>query len=550
VNDRVLGIVGDGPRLAYVLNALSLQAEALHGLRIVVVHASDSPGAGWVHHPDLPGELTMNRQAGELSFGPDDSCRGWEGLAARAVTMKDWLNRLDYPTSFPDDFPPRAVHGRVLRVASSRSLEALSTHVPVRLVRGFAARVAISAGARLTISGDFPTESVDECLLLTGHGDRPDFYELLDEQPGPSVPRTVIGAGATGLDLAICMALKRDPDAIPVQHLSRSGLGFWPRPRRAADAQLKGLQTPHLDRAENATALESRTLLADVVAEILFSYGQLVGLREDAFELSHTAASLVSSSQLGTFSLKQELVPYANTAGAMRLLSDAPWDAVDVILGKGGALGDMEARLRDRLSAAEAGYGVHPGVTAVEHVLRDQRPLLCKLTLPGRMRDRASAFSSLVGSMNLLVNGPAPVTARTYLSLRGQGAIQTLTGNWENADIPVMASVAPFHAAGGSGPLANCLENDVARSGVEFQIGSSRHMRVAVNKEMALDGPRSEGNIFALGPSVDTGELLHASAMRPGCDHTVMREVTQWIDGLLVRTRKPKIPQRHRRTCE
>lgn len=549
---RSIAVVGGGPRLTYLVRALAAQRSEIEPLHVTAYDASGAFGSGWVHGTGLDPGLLMNRLASEISFGPDSTCGGWQHAdLPDPPTLTTYADRHGRDGEIKDGYPSRRLHGAALRASCSEAVELLRGRHRVDLVPAVVDAVEPALdGATITCQGS--RRAFDDVVLLTGHG-LPSPLHSADAVATVAEANGVVGLGATSIDLANAITSRRGSGyaGAPLAISSSSGMVPWPRPTKPSTVAgppatpVAGGHLERLTRNDRPLAYASDlypAVCSEIVAQHLLLGGAQpceVALAADAVHrFTQRDPGLPPSAHASALRADCEALPGFAGPALHRWPDEFPWEALALLRSGTDARGahwGVEAARR-RLAGAESGYGVDAVATAFEIVLRDLRPVLVELTSTSRMAaaERTQAFTALVYAMNKLVNGPAPFTVRSFLSHVDRGTVVVATQRGTDGRGAVTGFVPPFTADAGT-PLGNLVHAGVANVGLEYGPPGRRTARVAVDRAMRLDGPASNGRISVIGPAVDTGELLQASAMRPNCDHPVMRDITSWIDGSLRR---------------
>jgi hypothetical protein len=565
---RRVGVVGGGPRLNYLLNSLVHMRNTRPKIDFTVFDPTGAQGSGWAHDPALPPTMVMNRRADELSLVPDRSCSGWHHLPGSiGRPISSLLGEDSYHRNVFDGFPTRAVHGALLQASLAGAELALAPDVTVERVPALVSDV--HAGASGAIVHTDRSYVFDEVLLLTGHGETPSIYRHLDDLDDLGLQRGVgvLGAGATGIDSAIAIASRQTTNSSiknsnsQLAVVSRTNVFPVCRPSKSLGFELSRYQSkfvgPLLRSVQDGYRYKTAVpeIVTAILREILYQYLIMFRCRDGEPILRQTAYVVAEQVDLPSIrdrtyllngkSDQSDFVKRSSAAGSdeasvservslHKALINFPYEVMYVLMDPTFSLSwDAGVRFASRAyREAEDGLGKSASATAVELVLREWRPDIVALTDKKWLSSsqRSAAFSVLVPAMNKLVNGPAPITMSTFLHLVDDGQIvgQDLASSDRSSLLP--AYVNP-PSRGSEGLLSNLVRGGVAEVGIEFGEGVPQ-IRVGVGENMCLTGSRSNGAVYAMGPHVDTGELLQASALRPGVDHPVMRDITKYIDGL------------------
>lgn len=162
-----IAFIGFGPRGVYALEHLTdlLRKSPLHGPLDVHLIEPGELGAGAVWRTDQPRYLLMNTVSSQVTaFGED-------GGVARGPSMYEWLKQEGADVG-PDEYPPRADHGRYLKDALRdilrRRIPRLTVHThPCRAIDVVSAR----GQHRVVLEKDHGSLLVDAVLLATGHSE-------------------------------------------------------------------------------------------------------------------------------------------------------------------------------------------------------------------------------------------------------------------------------------------------------------------------------------------------------------------------------------------
>ncbi|XXX81455.1 FAD/NAD(P)-binding protein [Sorangium sp. So ce134] len=177
-----LAIVGAGPSCTYVLERLAshLSRGRRFRLAINVFDPTGEFGAGSVHSPSQPITSPLNRIAGQIGFGADETNVRARTLLAPAERPDfiTWCRERHASTGderfrlTPESWPKRFLHGHALRDMFDRYVRILRgvPGVSVNLVPREVIGLEIRDGAvRLRASGQGGAVVVDHVLLVTGH---------------------------------------------------------------------------------------------------------------------------------------------------------------------------------------------------------------------------------------------------------------------------------------------------------------------------------------------------------------------------------------------
>lgn len=541
-----LAVIGGGPRLAYLLDALDKGEYRLENLEIRVFDSSGTPGAGLVHSPALPAMFQMNRRAEQISFGPDSSCEGWSGQP-RPDTLEDFIRDRKLEAEVKAGYPSRRVHGMALTERFAGSLKSLRARTTIKL---YHARVQDFEVRRddVAIFTDRSVFDADQILILTGHGAEEPVPAGLAQLPGLV---KLDGLGATSIDYSnLIAAIKQPHYRRPLVEIrSRSGILPWARP--LAPRTLIDIKSSYIARVGSIyNASFDRHLLPALVTEVIRAFlifkhrAAEVRWCDSVWEFLTTAPDPQAALALLTAGIRKRGTATANGQCPVDELRPAldgfPWEAVELFTEPEAVthrLGSLTASRR-QLNSALQGYGRAADISAIELVLRDFRPLLCELTAGGALSDRsrAAAFATLVPAMNRLVNGPSPETLERFLSLCENGVVEIVEEFSETANPAIEAYISVND--GRRNLAASLIEKGYAEEALRFGVGRRSQYRMKVDDAMMLTGPKARNRVAAIGPYIDNGELLHASAMRPGVDHVVMRDLTRWLEGFSDRRTK------------
>ncbi|QHT57088.1 hypothetical protein GXP71_14030 [Cellulomonas sp. H30R-01] len=216
-----VAVVGGGPRATYALERLGAHADALTAGRTLEVHVFERTGrfgAGSVHDPRQPLTAVLNRTADEVSFAADETVTGAGPLRppSERPTLARWIaQRSDGVPEEPAAWPPRAVHGAALEERLARYAAELErtgcavVHrhavevVELRDAQDAPERAAASGrpvdesahgegaapgwpdGPLDVVAADGRTWTVDDVLLVTGHGSPRPAHPAADPCAGP-----------------------------------------------------------------------------------------------------------------------------------------------------------------------------------------------------------------------------------------------------------------------------------------------------------------------------------------------------------------------------
>ncbi|MEI5097706.1 FAD/NAD(P)-binding protein [Streptomyces sp. PmtG] len=191
-----LAIVGGGPYCTYAMERLAATVAAHDGPLELDIHVFDRTGrfgAGGVHSDTQAPTSFLNRVAGQVSFGADESVEGAGPLLPDELrpSLYDWCRRRFEETADPrfdinpDGWPKRYLHGLALRAQFSAYVEMLRSvpsvtvtlhHGEVTDIEDLAEKPGEKGPLLLTCApeGEGPDgaavwTAVDQVLLLTGH---------------------------------------------------------------------------------------------------------------------------------------------------------------------------------------------------------------------------------------------------------------------------------------------------------------------------------------------------------------------------------------------
>lgn len=244
-----VAVVGGGPRATYALERLSAHADALTAGRTLEVHVFERTGrfgAGSVHDPRQPLTAVLNRTADEVSFAADETVTGAGPLRppAERPTLARWIaQRSDGVPEEPAAWPPRAVHGAALEERLARFAADLERTGRARVhrhavevveLRESSPEASWPEGPLDVLAADGRTWTVDDVLLVTGHGSPRPAHPTADPCAGPGdhaavhvtraypldgpgsvaeVPAgsrvALVGTGMTALDVLIALTAGR-----------------------------------------------------------------------------------------------------------------------------------------------------------------------------------------------------------------------------------------------------------------------------------------------------------------------------------------------------
>lgn len=244
-----VAVVGGGPRATYALERLSAHADALTAGRTLEVHVFERTGrfgAGSVHDPRQPLTAVLNRTADEVSFAADETVTGAGPLRppAERPTLARWIaQRSDGVPEEPAAWPPRAVHGAALEERLARFAADLERTGRARVhrhavevveLRESSPEASWPEGPLDVVAADGRTWTVDDVLLVTGHGSPRPAHPAADPCAGPGdhaavhvtraypldgpgsvaeVPAgsrvALVGTGMTALDVLIALTAGR-----------------------------------------------------------------------------------------------------------------------------------------------------------------------------------------------------------------------------------------------------------------------------------------------------------------------------------------------------
>lgn len=125
-----LGIVGSGPSCTYLVERIAAELAAYDSfhLHLHVFDPSGEFGAGAVHSPRQPVSSPLNRIAGQLAFGADDTNEAAAALLPEEerIDFLAWCTQQYRRTADPrfdltaESWPPRYLHGMALRARFER----------------------------------------------------------------------------------------------------------------------------------------------------------------------------------------------------------------------------------------------------------------------------------------------------------------------------------------------------------------------------------------------------------------------------------------------
>lgn len=179
-----LVIVGGGPSCTYVLERLAATAPHVRepfGIDIHVFEKSGEFGSGEVHSPKQAPSSFLNRIAGQVGFGADESVEGAGPLLPREKrpTLYEWCRIKFAETGDPafavkaESWPQRRVHGLALQEAFQIYASMLRAHKSVRVFLHEAEVIDVcedTDGFRVVATGvGEQAFRADHVLFLTGH---------------------------------------------------------------------------------------------------------------------------------------------------------------------------------------------------------------------------------------------------------------------------------------------------------------------------------------------------------------------------------------------
>jgi hypothetical protein len=210
-----------------------------------------------------------------------------------------------------------------------------------------------------------------------------------------------------------------------------------------------------------------------------------------------------------------------------------------------GALGSdqLAAHLDTDAQAAETGY--HAKKAATNGVWRDLRWCLSLAVDNGGLTaDSARHFRSTYGALhNRFANGAAPAVMRRVAALARAGQLVVLRTREVTArpgepfavgtdltalDVLFEGYLPPFSPTTTAGPLyRNLLATGLLR------LGRDGLDVTAANHPIRADGT-ADPRLTILGPALEGTRSFQISALRPGCNHEVIRQITAWCNDIYV----------------
>jgi hypothetical protein len=181
-----LVVVGGGPLATYALERLAALLVPPCDVEVAVVERTGCFGAGAVHSDAQPATSVMNRVAGQIALGADETFLDW--CTARGVAIG------------AREAPERRVHGRALRDAFDGCVERLRARdgVSVELLAGEAVDVEPASGGFLVRLERGDVLAADRVLFATGHswslpapGSRTELLAAACDAPGEPQRRFV-----------------------------------------------------------------------------------------------------------------------------------------------------------------------------------------------------------------------------------------------------------------------------------------------------------------------------------------------------------------------
>lgn len=551
---RKIAIIGGGPRLTYILNALELSLPFGASLDLCIYDNSKFTGAGLVHSPDLPSNYIMNRPAEELSFFPDTSCSGWTRNACDPLTLSDYLVQQGLFNEIIDGYPTRRSFGLALRQNFLRAFNVLQGKF----------RVSLSP---YTVRSIFPMEDgviigtadgfhlYDEVLLVTGHGHTSPLPWQRGSYPVYPILR---GLGATSIDCCIDWSQCRDvsDEFSTFDIVSSSWVVPWARPVPGSPTLFRDSQLAYPGFLDNIFAKKlvsfENDILPSIISSFVYAFIAVEHGVNDARALSDllfsdirnisTSGRDIRHSIYHVLTERRHCLEENRDFSISALFSSRHrallWDVFDFML-----LGDSKdpffalSRAKLQLNTILSLGRNDPSIFAVETVLRDWRPMLCDLVADERMlvSERSLSFEFLVPAMNKFVNGPPPITLRRFLDLCDAGLVKFKDRG--EVDIRHDDVQDGFISTGDSNRniVARLVDDGLAYSSLRFRNGRGCESRISICDDMIIDCEASFRRVAAMGPLVDNGELLQASALRPGVNHRIMTDISLWLEGLFSR---------------
>jgi len=191
--EYTIAIVGGGPLCTYALDRLSAllaNSRPKCALRVVIFERSGRFGAGEVHNDNQATTSYMNRSAGQITFGADESNVQPSALLPASLRLNfiEWCREKYSETGLSDfflthqDVPKRYIHGLALRAAFERYVNVIREVATVDVhaaevidvaPRGNRSRFLLTAEPRgFSVEADF-------ALFVTGHSrNRPEHLSL------------------------------------------------------------------------------------------------------------------------------------------------------------------------------------------------------------------------------------------------------------------------------------------------------------------------------------------------------------------------------------
>lgn len=213
-----LAIVGAGPGATYTIERLAATAADVDEPFTLEVHVFEKTGefgAGQVHSATQPRTSFLNRIAGQVAFGADESVVGAGRLlpAALRPTLHEWCRQRFRETGNatfdigPEDWPERYIHGLALQDCFRTYVELLRRHPGVTVHHHDSEVVDVEEmGGGLELVTTAPSDDrvvADHVLFVTGHSS-------LDPGRSPTTRRWS--------DFARTGAAVYVPSAYPLEH--------------------------------------------------------------------------------------------------------------------------------------------------------------------------------------------------------------------------------------------------------------------------------------------------------------------------------------------
>ncbi|MFO8084271.1 MAG: FAD/NAD(P)-binding protein [Desulfobacterales bacterium] len=163
-------IIGAGPRGTYGFRRLSIalaQNPLKNEVHIHVIEKSGKFGGGGIHSITQPHYLLLNTIASQITAFGDDDDEARASLYRK--TLHGYLNKEGCHTD-PNDYPPRALHGRYLAEAFDWTAENLPEKVTLHRHHADAVDIsAASEGIHVVHLNNGNSIHSNEIILLTGH---------------------------------------------------------------------------------------------------------------------------------------------------------------------------------------------------------------------------------------------------------------------------------------------------------------------------------------------------------------------------------------------